>query len=154
MLKGYLVYREYTVEEILKRFKEYNQFILKYVTETGKRKGVQVTNIGLRMKAILNSQTCVGCDLEGNVFRLEKNGIRRPHLNLYHKTPRGDYIMLTRDHIIPKSVGGLSIEVNQQVMCSECNSKKGNRIETKYFTPELIGYIERELPQIIEGLSL
>lgn len=149
----YHVYAEFPIDEIIQRFKEMNLFTIRYISETGKGKGVQVSNLGTRMKAILNSQTCVDCGLEGNVFRLERNGIRRPHLNLYHRTPNGKYIMLTRDHIIPKAVGGLSIDINQQTMCSICNSQKGCRIELRYFTPELITYVNKELPFILEGIS-
>ena len=32
------------------------------------------------------------------------------------------------DHIIPKSKGGLDIEENWQIMCHDCNVKKGDII--------------------------
>lgn len=32
------------------------------------------------------------------------------------------------DHVIPRSIGGADVEENLQVLCSECNSRKGARV--------------------------
>lgn len=38
-------------------------------------------------------------------------------------------VRLTRDHIIPKIFGGLGISHNIQLICGECNSNRGNKID-------------------------
>ena len=51
---------------------------------------------------------CLGCGAEGN---------------------------LTRDHIVPISLGGRHEESNIQPLCASCNSKKGNKIIDYRATP-------------------
>lgn len=76
--------------------------------------------------------TCVTCGLKGTYFALEKAGkTERYHLNLYGIDKNGKEIMITKDHIIPKSKGGLDKLENYQVMCECCNSRKGNDYEFK-----------------------
>ena len=68
--------------------------------------------------------SCVepGCINTGTHFKLDFNGNQKPHFNLY--TDNG--ILMTKDHIIPKSYGGTNNKANYQVMCTKCNGKKGN----------------------------
>ncbi len=60
-----------------------------------------------------------------------------PHLNLYHvqeEEEKGEWknlakdgmVLMTKDHIIPRSKGGPTTLENLQTMCSICNGKKGN----------------------------
>jgi hypothetical protein len=76
--------------------------------------------------------TCVHCGREGKIFILEKSHERdvSPHFNLYAiNNENGTFILMTKDHIIPKSKGGsLGLE-NLQVLCCKCNCKKGNKLE-------------------------
>lgn len=69
---------------------------------------------------------CIDCGLEGKYFALEKdrkaNGY---HLNLY-SIKDGEEILMTKDHIIPKSKGGTDELNNYQTMCRICNIKKGS----------------------------
>jgi 5-methylcytosine-specific restriction endonuclease McrA len=53
----------------------------------------------------------------------------RYHFNLYGYNERGEEIMLTKDHIIPKSKEGKNDIDNYQTMCCKCNWKKGNNDE-------------------------
>lgn len=82
---------------------------------------------------------CVTCGLEGTFFRKErdanfnhKQGNQtiepRFHFNLYGINEAGEEIMITKDHIIPKSKGGPDIMSNYQVMCYTCNQEKKNKI--------------------------
>jgi 5-methylcytosine-specific restriction endonuclease McrA len=83
--------------------------------------------------------TCVSCGIVGQYFALEKHlktQCTRPHFNLYGINKCDEEIMLTKDHIIPKSKGGLNALSNYQVMCAECNNFKAN---FKDYTGE-IGY--------------
>lgn len=73
----------------------------------------------------LYGTTCVTCNCEGTHFRIERHRpIGKYHLNLY--TDNG--ILMTKDHIIPKSKGGEDTMTNYQPMCTICNSLKGNNL--------------------------
>ena len=75
--------------------------------------------------------TCVHCGLQGTFFAVEKINreyIKNFHLNLYGVTSNDQEVILTKDHIIPKSFGGKSAMSNYQVLCQTCNIKKGNII--------------------------
>jgi 5-methylcytosine-specific restriction endonuclease McrA len=49
------------------------------------------------------------------------------HIDLYTE----DFELMTVDHIIPKSKGGLNILDNLVPACRQCNEKKSNKILTK-----------------------
>lgn len=69
---------------------------------------------------------CVKCGLKGSFFAKEKNPKDKSyHLNLYG-VKDGIEIMLTKDHIQPKSLGGSNDLSNLQPMCKICNELKGN----------------------------
>jgi 5-methylcytosine-specific restriction endonuclease McrA len=51
------------------------------------------------------------------------------HFNLYAIDDNGDEILMTKDHIIPKSKGGRNHLSNYQPMCCVCNQKKDNKIK-------------------------
>lgn len=79
-----------------------------------------------------NSLSCVKCGLPGNVFgvtRVENPTGASFHFNLYHKTEDGKLILITKDHIVPKSKGGKDYVYNLQTMCVDCNFNKGNDTE-------------------------
>ena len=75
--------------------------------------------------------TCAHCGREGKLFIMEKHLLNdvSPHFNLYAIDPNGKLVLMTKDHIIPKSKGGSSKLSNLQPLCSKCNNKKGNRME-------------------------
>lgn len=73
---------------------------------------------------------CVTCGIEGIVFVLETHDLRiTPHLNLYGVNADGDRVLMTKDHILPKSKGGENTLENYNTMCSPCNAEKGNTTE-------------------------
>ena len=74
---------------------------------------------------------CVCCGIEGKFFAKERSpGDGHYHLNLYAIDENGREILMTKDHIIPKSKGGPNTLSNYQPMCVICNKRKGNMIET------------------------
>ena len=84
----------------------------------------------LRYHTFKKSLSCVCCDLTGTHFLLQFSGSKlawenksniSAHFNLF----AGD-IMLSKDHILPKSKGGKDYIDNLQTMCVKCNCLKGN----------------------------
>ena len=73
---------------------------------------------------------CVKCGIEGKYFAKEKHLKDKSfHLNLYAIDENGKEVLMTKDHIIPKSKGGADDISNYQTMCERCNEAKGNRLE-------------------------
>jgi hypothetical protein len=84
-----------------------------------------------RLKMFAMGQTkCVGCGLQGDHFHIErhKNDKVMPFsINLYGWKD-GREVMLTWDHILPKSLGGSNRIENAQCMCKHCNERKSNKL--------------------------
>jgi len=90
--------------------------------------------------------TCVGCGIEGKFFALERQKKQTQgklkegeapqgvvphdiyHFNLYGYNSKSEEVLITMDHIIPKSKGGKNSMDNLQVMCEYCNHAKDNMI--------------------------
>lgn len=73
---------------------------------------------------------CVCCGIEGKYFAKEKTQTDGSyHLNLYAIDKNEQEVLMTKDHIIPKSKGGKDELENYQTMCSICNKAKGNSLE-------------------------
>jgi hypothetical protein len=69
---------------------------------------------------------CSACGLQGVKFCLELSpSDKNPHFNLYG-LENGRYILMTKDHMHPKSYGGIDIHSNYQTMCAICNNLKGS----------------------------
>lgn len=94
--------------------------------------GYEVYRRSLRYKTFIEKgYKCVCCGRTGAYYALEKsNGSKamRAHFNLYSD----DDVLMTKDHIYPKSKGGRDCIENMQTMCSICNVKKGNHIPEGY----------------------
>lgn len=70
---------------------------------------------------------CACCGIEGKYFGKEKDfNAARYHLNLYALDESGNEVLMTKDHIVPRSKGGTSELYNYQTMCVKCNIAKGN----------------------------
>jgi 5-methylcytosine-specific restriction endonuclease McrA len=108
--------------------------VFRYLGETNQRVVIEPHKTEYRLnlskdryRLFAKSRTCVWCGLTGTVMRLEYNdsSFRRPSFNLYGfrgNTP----ILMTRDHIIPRSRGGKDRLSNYQTMCEPCNNLKGD----------------------------
>ena len=75
---------------------------------------------------------CVNCNIVGSFFAKENNPKMGWHLNLYGINKEGDEVLMTKDHIIPKSKGGADELVNYQPMCVKCNSLKGDKMPSEF----------------------
>ena len=73
---------------------------------------------------------CAVCGIEGKYFAKERHPSDSVyHLNLYAVDDNGNEILMTKDHIIPRSKGGIDDISNYQTMCKLCNEAKGNKLE-------------------------
>lgn len=76
--------------------------------------------------------SCVTCGIEGSYFRKTVNGDGKTfHFNLYAINEKGEEILMTKDHIVPKSKGGKDAFSNYQPMCTVCNQEKGSKLESE-----------------------
>jgi hypothetical protein len=84
-----------------------------------------------RLRMFRSGQTtCVSCGLEGTHWHIERHQndkVMPFSINLYGMDGY-DEVMLTWDHILPKSLGGSNNILNAQCMCSRCNMKKSNKL--------------------------
>lgn len=69
--------------------------------------------------------TCVRCGVDGVYLLSSVDQGGGYHVDLY----TADFVLMTIDHIIPKSKGGESSLTNYQPMCQHCNARKGNTLE-------------------------
>lgn len=95
-------------------------------------KGIEVRWSSSRYRLFEKNHVCVECGCEGEFYVIERNGKDKNgnfagpyHLNLY-SIVEGRLMMMTKDHIVPKSKGGLNNMTNYQTMCISCNSKKAD----------------------------
>ncbi len=69
---------------------------------------------------------CVKCGVEGKYFYKERAWQEEYyHLNLYAVNSKNEEILMTKDHVIPQSLGGKNQQSNYVPMCSICNHAKG-----------------------------
>ena len=79
--------------------------------------------------------TCVTCGVTGKYFAIERSKAKHGptkggwHLNLYAINEKGEEVLMTKDHIHPRSHGGLDELSNYETMCSPCNGAKGSRLD-------------------------
>jgi 5-methylcytosine-specific restriction endonuclease McrA len=85
-----------------------------------------------RLKCFKNSGiVCKHCGVVGKFFAVERDKVGHSgwHLNLYAINSYGDEVLMTADHIIPRSRGGDNDVSNLQTLCTKCNHAKGNKME-------------------------
>lgn len=81
-----------------------------------------------RLKLFFNSHKCVTCGIEGSFIAMERvNNSEGYHFNMYSINNSNEEVLMTKDHIIPKSKGGNDCMNNYQTMCIVCNNEKENK---------------------------
>lgn len=86
-----------------------------------------------RVITLGKNPVCVTCGRKGTVFKLQKapnSNNKSYHLNLYAE----DGHMMTADHILARSQGGVDGLSNLQTMCRPCNQKKDNKVKLSDYT--------------------
>lgn len=157
--------RKIPVEEVLSRM---TSDVPKYKSEIFD--GAEV-NIGILNLKVFHAKGvgCTGpCGCNGQFFRIERSGTKGSsiyndwHLNLYTIDQRGQEVMMTKDHIRPKSKGGSDEVENLQPMCEICNRKKGSKhmdefMKTSTFhsvdTEQLNRHFEKTKQRMMERYS-
>lgn len=105
--------------------------------ETVNHGAFMVKSSSYRLELFRQNPKCVSCHRVGHLWLLEAHhDFERPHLNLYHvgepteewkNLSKDGLVMMTKDHIVPRSKGGPTNWGNLQTMCTICNGKKGNQ---------------------------
>lgn len=106
--------------------------VFPYITEEETKRSylVDETEYSVRMNSqryhvFRNNPACVCCGIIGTKMILDINpGDQSPHFNLYAEE-NGRLVLMTKDHITPKSRGGRDELSNYQSMCCTCNNLKG-----------------------------
>ena len=80
---------------------------------------------------------CEYCGVRGAFFAVERNG-GPPHLNLYGYNKHGYEVLLTSDHIIPRSKGGPDSISNRRCLCTICNRDRGCTIRWEQLSLPLV----------------
>lgn len=92
-----------------------------------KNKNVKVKKLqSTRMRLIRRKKYCASCLVVATHFWLETSGFLSPHFNLYTINYCHEEVLMTLDHILPKSLGGDSSDENVQMLCAKCNFMKSN----------------------------
>jgi hypothetical protein len=90
--------------------------------------GFKVRTTSLRYETFRAGRTCPDCGSQGTQMALETSRsdmkVNRAHFNLYDESGT---LLFNKDHIHPKSKGGLDSLANLRTMCRPCNEQKGNK---------------------------
>jgi len=78
-----------------------------------------------RFECFSKSLVCACCGIVGSKFALDlSDDLFYPHFNLYAEW-ENKLVLMTKDHIQPRSLGGKDVVENMQTMCCVCNNYKG-----------------------------
>jgi len=115
--------RRYIPEEILPLVEFRNNPVRKELD------GDRINFSSLRLQTFATKGVaCVRCGIEGEFFIKEKHHQSDKFftLSLYALDGDNNWILMTKDHIIPKSKGGKDHLDNLNPMCYICNQDKGS----------------------------
>lgn len=76
--------------------------------------------------------TCVSCGMVADkcILIAEPDGSNRGHFE-FVGTKNDKYVIMTKDHIIPRALGGKDVLENYQPMCQECNVEKKHKCDSQ-----------------------
>lgn len=90
-----------------------------------------------RVITLGKNPVCIMCGRKGAIFKLQRapnSNVKSYHFNLYTE----DGCMMTADHILARSQGGVDGLSNLQTMCRPCNQKKDNTVRLSDYTTKNI----------------
>lgn len=140
-MNGLVTLAEYSIEEVLPLIGQKGH----KVEVDGKTYYVGLDSI--RLKTFKKCLTCYRCGITGSKFLLQNqiasgNNPDSPHYNLYAVNSKGELILMTKDHLFPKSKGGSNALYNMHTMCEVCNLKKGPTIKIHLVTARRNGSVQ------------
>lgn len=100
---------------------------------------------------------CAQCGLEASFAAIEKNRYGKKakyHLNVYGVAADGKELVLTKDHIYPRALGGYDNICNYQVLCERCNTKKGDKTGITPTEAVLRGYTSQERVDLVQLINV
>lgn len=116
----------YSVEYILTKINESRKLQIGWIEIDS----IQVSIKGSKIKTFERKGcNCIKCNAKGLYFYLEKvnvDDVDHHILQLISINKKGKELMMTKDHIKPRSKGGGDGIYNLQPMCIDCNNLKGN----------------------------
>jgi len=118
---------EFPVDEILAHRTWDDETRVVFYAEDGRRLKVRMNSI--RYHLFARSRTCACCGRIGTHMMLDVHGqiYSRAHFNLYAEV-NSMLILMTKDHIIPRSRSGSDNLDNLQTLCTKCNNRKNDKI--------------------------
>lgn len=90
---------------------------------------------------------CHFCGCQADRWVSEKgrrDRLGHPVLNLFASNSDGRVVLMTRDHIIPRSLGGVDDVANLRPACAPCNERRSNEV-----SPEVIRFAQ-EHPELVD----
>lgn len=126
---NYVSIKKFDVEPILELIRS-KEKTAKYKNITFKVSGGRLSNFAY------NGVDCICCGAKAAYFSLETQlhsvgDLKSYHLNLYAIDRNGKPVMMTKDHIILRSLGGSDTVENYSPMCLRCNNLRGNSYESQ-----------------------
>lgn len=119
--RHYTTFGEYTLDEVLPFVPDTDRYKVKKVYNN-----FNVKLSSQRLITFKHNNVCVCCGITGVKILLQATGDQQsPHFNMYAED-NGHDVLMTKDHIIPKSKGGKDELSNYQTMCHRCNETKGS----------------------------
>jgi len=119
-IAGFISIKDFTYEEIISKIRHSSKRI-PFVIE-GTQYNVKMNS--QRYFLFKEQKNCQCCGLDGEKFILQHNLNQiNYHFNLYAKE-NDNYVLMTKDHIKPKSKGGKNLISNYNTTCSICNHLK------------------------------
>jgi 5-methylcytosine-specific restriction endonuclease McrA len=126
----YVRHAIFPIEKILPMLKCMNTVRSK--TKYLEHDGFKIKTNSRKYRCFKKSINCCHCGIEGKFFAAEKSKVTMPEhycFNLYGLDENGKEILMTCDHIVPKSKGGSNSIDNVQTLCWKCNVLKDNKME-------------------------
>lgn len=115
-------YRYMMLTKDIKKHKTTNELLF-----YGKPSGIQATKT---VKTALSYKTkCVGCGLISKYTAVVQNKDTGRYNVIFLVEQDGQFMPLTKDHILAKARGGTDTFKNLQCMCSYCNTNKGDSLD-------------------------